>query len=108
MMCGVPWAASFALFYLVSLRHVAHNSFLNSYWGNAFMPLPPMSIHDLGWFQAAFFTTFRDPYEWDGESATWVRRSASADPPTRDGYAMPTTPAARRSSCSAAPSLAST
>ncbi len=61
MLCGAPWAISFGAFYWVSLRHVAHNAFLSSYWGNAFMPLPPLSIHDLGWFHAAFLTTFRDP-----------------------------------------------
>ena len=59
--CGTLWAASFGALYGVSLRHFAHNDFLSSYWGNAFMPLPPRSIGDLGWFQEAFFGTFRDP-----------------------------------------------
>lgn len=61
LLCGVPWTISFASFYWISLRHIAHNSFLSNYWGSAFMPLPPLSFHDLGWFQSAFLATFRDP-----------------------------------------------
>ncbi len=40
---GVAWLASFGLQYLVSLRHLASDGFLQSYWGKAFMPMPPWS-----------------------------------------------------------------
>jgi len=59
--CGTLWAASFAALYALSLRHIQSNAFLASYWNNAFMPFPPHSLGDLGWFQDAFFATFRDP-----------------------------------------------
>lgn len=38
---GVVWLASFGLQYLVSLRHLAADEFLQGYWGKAFMPMPP-------------------------------------------------------------------
>jgi hypothetical protein len=60
-LCGAVWGASFVALYLISLQHVTSNSFLMSYWGRAFMPLPPTSIDDLKWFPETFFGTFRDP-----------------------------------------------
>jgi len=44
---GIVWVASFGMQYLVSLRHLVADDYLQDYWRNAFMPFPPW--RDLGW-----------------------------------------------------------
>lgn len=61
VLCGAVWGASFIALYLLSLRHLTSNPFLMSYWGRAFMPLPPTSIADLRWFPETYFTIFANP-----------------------------------------------
>lgn len=57
------WLASFALFYAVSLSRMGANQTLENSWDRkgTFMPLPPTSLKDLGWFPDAFFSMFTNP-----------------------------------------------
>jgi 4-amino-4-deoxy-L-arabinose transferase-like glycosyltransferase len=57
------WLASFALFYAVSLSKLGANQTLESSWNRkgTFMPLPPTTLKDLGWFPDAFFSMFTNP-----------------------------------------------
>lgn len=61
--CGAFWLASFAVFYAVSLRQLSANQRLDVSWMNkgTFMPLPPTSWSDLGWFLKTFFGMFSNP-----------------------------------------------
>jgi len=61
--CGAFWLASFAVFYAVSLRQLSANQRLDVSWMNkgTFMPLPPTSWSDVGWFFKAFFGMFSNP-----------------------------------------------
>lgn len=49
---GILWAASFGTEYLVSLRHLIANDYLQDYWRNAFMPFPPWK--DPGWLMKTY------------------------------------------------------
>ena len=51
---GVVWIGLFAVEYFMFLRPLAADEYLQSYWGKAFMPLPPWS--DLGWFQKTYYS----------------------------------------------------
>ncbi len=57
------WLVSFALFYALSLSKLGANQTLESSWNRkgTFMPLPPTSLKDLGWFPDAFFSMFSNP-----------------------------------------------
>jgi hypothetical protein len=61
--CSAFWLASFAVFYAVSLRQLSANQRLDVSWMNkgTFMPLPPTSCSDLGWFFKTFFGMFSNP-----------------------------------------------
>jgi hypothetical protein len=54
--------------YLVSLRTLAHDHYVVSYWAKNFMPFPLESVFDLGWFYDSFFEFFRSPV---GLSLLW-------------------------------------
>ncbi len=51
---GVAWIGSFGAVYLVSLRHLAADPFLQSYWHKAFVPMPPWS--NPGWFTSTYYS----------------------------------------------------
>ena len=55
------WMASFVVLYVVSLRHVAQEEYLQGYWARRFMPLPPHNVNDLAWFGRTFFEAFSYP-----------------------------------------------
>jgi hypothetical protein len=55
---GLCWVASLAACYFLTLRRLAGDSELLSYWKNNFMPLPPRSVTDLKWFVDIFFDFF--------------------------------------------------
>ncbi|HEY7913733.1 MAG TPA: glycosyltransferase family 39 protein [Blastocatellia bacterium] len=57
------WLASFALFYAVSLSKLGANQTLESSWNRkgTFMPLPPTTLKEFGWFPDAFFSMFTNP-----------------------------------------------
>src|SRR5262249_20606819 len=61
--CGATWLASFAVLFAVSLRTLSENQRLESSWlsKGTFMPLPPRSASDLGWFARAFVGMFSNP-----------------------------------------------
>lgn len=44
------WVASFVVCYLLTIRPVVENSFLQAYWSDHFAPLPPRSLGDLRWY----------------------------------------------------------
>jgi hypothetical protein len=65
------WAVSFAS-YFMCMHVMASRQSLVGFWsgdvpqpgapaGGAFMPFPPTSLHDLGWFLRTFFGVFSDP-----------------------------------------------
>lgn len=61
--CFAVWVLSFAAFYTVSLRQLSENQGLEASWMNkgTFMPLPPTTLSDAGWFARAFFNMFSNP-----------------------------------------------
>ncbi|HVG19460.1 MAG TPA: hypothetical protein VNI02_10425 [Blastocatellia bacterium] len=61
--CAAVWVASFAAFYIVSLRNLSGNQTLENSWERkgTFMPLPPHSLSDIEWFFGAFFKMFSNP-----------------------------------------------
>jgi uncharacterized membrane protein len=61
--CCALWVLSFAAFYLVSLSNLTANQRLEASWMNkgTFMPLPPTSLADLGWFVRMYFSMFSNP-----------------------------------------------
>ena len=52
LILGLIWLANLGLLYLVSLRGLSQNTFLQEYWGENFMPIPPWS--DWNWFGTVF------------------------------------------------------
>jgi hypothetical protein len=48
------WALSFGASYFVSLRNLSNNESLLNFWADAFMPFPPSSFSDFGWFVSTF------------------------------------------------------
>lgn len=54
------WALSFIASYFVSLQELTTRQDLLNAWSDAFMPLPPSSISDVGWFISTFFGIFKD------------------------------------------------
>ncbi len=60
---AVP-AASFVIFYVISISQIVGNAALQQSWStnhDSFMPLPPTSLNDLKWYLEAFFTVFDYP-----------------------------------------------
>jgi hypothetical protein len=66
MLAGVyaVWIASFAAFYLISLRTLSSNQALETSWAtkDTFMPLPPRSLADLEWIPRALIKMFANPF----------------------------------------------
>jgi hypothetical protein len=65
------WALSFASFYFISLRHLAHNDRLFDVWTSAFVPSPIISATAIEWFVRTFFDVFKNPvgFELSGLAA---------------------------------------
>jgi hypothetical protein len=57
---GALWAASFTAEYVVLLRPMRGNEFLEATWSNYFAPLP-FSLEALDWYRRTFFGLFNDP-----------------------------------------------
>ncbi|HEX7960698.1 MAG TPA: glycosyltransferase family 39 protein [Terriglobales bacterium] len=55
------WSASFAGFYLISIREVAKNNFFYLYWAGAFMPHDLTSIATWKWLFQHLLSMFRNP-----------------------------------------------
>lgn len=45
---GLIWVLEIALLYLLILRDLSQNAYMQEYWQGAFLPIPPWS--DVGWF----------------------------------------------------------
>jgi len=58
------WLLSFIGFYFISIRKLSSNEALQKSWDsnhNSFMPFPPLSLSELGWFPDKFFEIFNYP-----------------------------------------------
>lgn len=58
------WLGSFAVFYYVSLLEFSQTKRFSRFvsgWSNSFMPMPPLSVHDLMWYPEKFFSVFNYP-----------------------------------------------
>ncbi len=55
------WLIAFIALYFLSLRQLSGQEFLLRFWRNEFLPLPPHSMADLGWFPHAFFALLEIP-----------------------------------------------
>jgi hypothetical protein len=53
------WVSSFALHYVLFMRHLGKNGYLISYWRHGFMPWPP-GPSSVSWFARAMWEVFRD------------------------------------------------
>lgn len=58
---GGVWAASFVAAYVVSLQRLTQNQKHLKYWGDAFMPMPPVTIDAMRWFRTTFLTVASNP-----------------------------------------------
>ncbi len=56
---GAVWLISLGLLYFISLRHLASNDALASYWSGSFAPIPSWS--NLGWYYDAWSGLLKDP-----------------------------------------------
>lgn len=66
LLMGGLWLASFAASYLVILRHLGTNNYLREFWASTFMPFPPRSLADIGWFVDSLFGMFKRPGGFNG------------------------------------------
>jgi uncharacterized membrane protein len=59
---GAFWGVSFILLYIVQLKSLGQNPYLEGYWAvaKAFMPLPPRSVEDAQWFLSMPGRVFSD------------------------------------------------
>lgn len=56
------WLVSFGAYILIYTHGISDNlSFQRTYWQNAFMPFPPLSISDVKWFADKFFGILQNP-----------------------------------------------
>lgn len=55
------WASGFIVYYIISLRELSKLPILQNYWNSFFMPFPPRSLRDIGWFFGAFKELFDKP-----------------------------------------------
>lgn len=66
---GAAWVASFGAFYLVSLDEIAENAKRQRFWGDAFLPMPPVTAEAAAWLRATFLELFANP---GGFSPAWL------------------------------------
>lgn len=80
---AAAWVLSFALLYLLHLRHVAANPSLTDFWRRSFAPLPPWS--HWGWYRASLSGVLNHLFSMHagvlpsvllllGIASLWVRR----------------------------------
>jgi hypothetical protein len=58
------WLGSFAVFYYASLLEMSQTERYSRFvsgWSYTFMPMPPLSGHDLMWYPIKFFEVFNNP-----------------------------------------------
>jgi len=56
------WVVSFGVYILIYTSDISYNLGLQrTYWQNAFMPFPPLSISDVKWFADKFFGILQNP-----------------------------------------------
>ena len=55
------WAVSFAIVYSLSLGDLGEHENLLRFWGDSFMPFPPLSFSEVKWFVDTFFVIFEKP-----------------------------------------------
>lgn len=53
------WVGSFGIKYGLLLRRVTDNTEVRQFWSTEFMPFPPKSWEQVGWFGQTFFETLR-------------------------------------------------
>jgi hypothetical protein len=58
---GALWLCSFGINYWFFSRPLASNQGLIQYWSGSFMPFPPRSLTDVGWFKNHFLAVFDHP-----------------------------------------------
>ncbi|HUF00295.1 MAG TPA: glycosyltransferase family 39 protein [Anaerolineales bacterium] len=47
---GILWVLNIAFLYLLILKDLSQNTYMREYWQGAFLPMPPWSDADAGWF----------------------------------------------------------
>lgn len=55
---GAAWVVNLILLYLLILKDLRQNTFMQAYWRDAFVPMPPW--HDVGWY----LTGFHENIDW--------------------------------------------
>jgi len=64
MIVGLCWLTSVGVNYIVSLRSIQANSWLQDWWTEYFAPLPPRTFADFKWFYDRFFEVFETPLDF--------------------------------------------
>ncbi|HYW13988.1 MAG TPA: hypothetical protein VE871_18635, partial [Longimicrobium sp.] len=65
---GAAWLASFAGSYAVSRRSLGDAEYLQAFWRDGFMPLPPASAAEWAWLPGRIIRLFREPLGVMGEN----------------------------------------
>ncbi|MDH3733662.1 MAG: glycosyltransferase family 39 protein [Gemmatimonadota bacterium] len=61
---GALWGVSFAVAYWLTARDVSRSPLMARFWVEGFMPLPPTSVADLGWYAHAFTGWIRGVFDF--------------------------------------------
>jgi hypothetical protein len=64
---GAAWLASFAGSFAVSRRSLADAEYMQAFWRDGFMPLPPTTLTEWLWLPARFLKIFEEPLGVMGE-----------------------------------------
>jgi hypothetical protein len=75
LLVGAAWTVSFALAYFLTARDTAQGPLMQRFWAEGFMPIPPQTAADWGWFSGALGDLVRNTYDFT-ERVGGIRRVA--------------------------------
>jgi hypothetical protein len=64
LLVGAGWTVSFALAYFLTARDAAQGPLMQRFWTEGFMPIPPRTAAEWGWFASAFGDLVRNTYDF--------------------------------------------
>jgi len=64
LLVGAAWTVSFALAYFLTARDAAQGPLMQRFWAEGFMPIPPRTAAEWGWFGGALGDLIRNTYDF--------------------------------------------